>query len=294
MKKKAALDGNDRKRQGMWKDVWRRFRKNKAAMLGLFMFLLILAAVAFANLIMPYEKAVTGVGLERLQPPSAEHWFGTDQLGRDELARILHGGRISLLVGIVPTVISVAVGAALGAAGGYYGGRFDDIVMRLLDVINCIPGMLLMLAIVAAMGAGMFNLIVALTISGVPGIARLVRSTVIGISDMEYIQAARAYGTPDRTIIRKHVLPNAMGPIIITAAGMVASTIITAASLSFLGFGVQPPAAEWGAMLSDAKGFMREAPHMMIFPGACIVLSAMAINLMGDGLRDALDPRLKD
>ncbi len=294
MKGRNSAAQENLRRKSIWKDVWRRFRKNRAAMFGMGMFFVIVLSLAFADLIRPYETAVTGVGTDRLMGPCAQYWFGADQLGRDIFARILHGGRVSLLVGILPTLIAVVIGSVLGAASGFYGGRFDNIVMRLLDVINCIPSMLLMLAIVAALGTGMLNLIAALTISSIPGMARLVRSTVIGISDMEYIHAARAYGTSDAVIIRKHVLPNAMGPIIITAAGTVSSAIIAAASLSFLGFGVQPPAPEWGSMLSDAKGFMREAPHMMIFPGAAIVLSAMAINLMGDGLRDALDPRLKD
>ena len=282
------------KRQSIWRDVWRRFRKNRAAMVGVVIFGLVALVVLCADFIVPYEKVTVGVGMNRLQPPGGDYWFGADQLGRDVFARVLHGGRVSLVVGIVPTIIAVVIGSLMGAATGFYGGRVDNLIMRLLDVVNCIPGTLLVLAIVAALGANMTNLIIALTIGSVPGMARLVRATVIGIADMEFIQAARAYGTSDMKIIVKHVLPNAMGPIIITAAGSVSGTIIAAASLSFLGFGVQPPASEWGVMLSDAKGFMREAPHMMIFPGAAIVLSAMAINLVGDGLRDALDPRLKD
>jgi len=263
-------------------------------MFGLALFVAILGFVIIVGLTIPYEKSITGLGTERLRPPTRKHWFGTDYLGRDVLARIVHGGRVSLTVGLVSTAISLVLGSIIGAATGYYGGRFDNIIMRLLDVINCIPGTLLIMAIVTALGANMVNLMLAMTIGGVPGMARLVRSTVMGLSDMEYIQAAKAYGTSDFKIIIKHVLPNAMGPIIVTGAGNVAGNILTAAALSFLGFGVQPPAPEWGIMLSDAKPNMREAPYLMIFPGVFIVISAMAVNLMGDGLRDALDPRLKD
>lgn len=284
----------NKKRKSIWSDVWRRFKKNKPAMIGLIILIILIFIAVFADVIVDYELTITGRGTDRMLPPSREHWFGTDHIGRDIFARIIHGSRISLSIGIFATGIALFFGSVIGAATGYYGGWVDNIVMRILDVINCIPSTLLVMAFVAALGANMKNLLIAMTIGAMPGIARLVRSTIISIADMEYIEAAKAYGTPSYKIILKHVLPNAMGTIIITGAGMVASTILMAAAMSFIGFGVQPPTAEWGVMLSDARSYMREAPYSVLFPGGAIVISALSINLIGDGLRDALDPRLKD
>ncbi len=284
----------NKKRKSIWSDVFRRFKKNKPAMIGIFILTILVLVAIFADIIVDYDLTMTGRGTDRMLGPSSEHWFGTDHMGRDIFARIVHGSRISLSIGIFATGIALVLGSIIGAATGYYGGLFDNIVMRVLDVINCVPSTLLVMAFVAALGANMKNLLIAMTIGAIPGIARLVRSTIISIADMEYIEAAKAYGTSSYKIIIKHVLPNAMGTIIITGAGMVASTILMAAAMSFIGFGVQPPTAEWGVMLSDARAFMREAPYMVLFPGGAIVISALSINLIGDGLRDALDPRLKD
>lgn len=274
-------------------DTWRRFCRNKAAVLGLIVFAIFLLVAIFADVIVDYQKCLTNTAAY-LTPPSAEHLFGTDQLGRDVFARVIHGSRISLSVGVVATMLTTVAGALIGGIVGYYGGRVDDIIMRILDVINCIPSMLLLLSIVTVMGANMVNMIIALTIGTIPGMVRLVRSTVLSVSGMEYIQSAKAYGTSSLRIIIKHVIPNAIGPIIITTAGNLSACILAAAAMSYLGFGVQPPTPEWGIILNDARNFMRTAPHLMIFPGVAILLSAMSVNLMGDGLRDALDPRLKD
>lgn len=275
------------------KEIWRLFRKNRPAMVGLILLVIILLVAIFADVIVPYDKALE-VSSDYLQPPSSEHIFGTDNVGRDLFARVIHGSRYSLVIGIVATTLSLAVGAFIGAACGYFGGWLDNVVMRIFDVIASIPGMLLILVLVMALGQSVENLLWALMISGVPGYARFVRATVLNLSDTDYVQCARSYGTGNFRIILKHVLPNAMGPIIIMFAGSVSGTILAAASYSFMGFGVQQPTPEWGAIISASRMFMRNAPWFTLIPGFAIVLTAMSINLMGDGLRDALDPRLKD
>ena len=275
------------------REIWRLFRKNRPAMIGLVMLIFILLVAIFADVIVPYEKALE-VSSDWLQPPSAEHIFGTDNVGRDLFARVVHGSRYSLVIGIVATALALAVGAFIGAACGYFGGWLDNVIMRLFDVIASIPGMLLILVLVMVLGQSVENLLWALMISGVPGYARFVRATVLNLSDTDYVQCARSYGTGNFRIIMKHVLPNAMGPIIIMFAGSVSGTILAAASYSFMGFGVQQPTPEWGAIISASRGYMRNALWFTLIPGLAIVFTAMSINLMGDGLRDALDPRLKD
>ena len=278
-----------------YNDIWRRFRQNKPAMAGLVIFMIIIVIVLCADFIVDYDtQVIRNNPLERLQAPSAEHWFGTDSVGRDVFARVIYGGRYSISIGVIITAFSGTLGALIGAACGYFGGWFDNLVMRLVDIINSIPGMLLILAIVAALGANYQNLVLAMSIGTVPGFIRLIRSTVIGLTDTEYIEAARSYGSGSFRIIVKHVFPNAMGVFIVNAAGRVSACILAAAGMSFLGFGVQPPLPEWGVMLSDARKYMQLAPWCMLAPGIAIFLTTLSINLMADGLRDALDPRLKD
>lgn len=230
---------------------------------------------------------------EKLLSPSAEHLFGTDGYGRDILARCLHGGRISLFIGFTCSIVSMLFGAIFGMIAGYYGDPVDNIIMRVMDVLSAIPNILLALAIVAALGSSIFNLIMALTISHIPGFARVVRSSVLSITGQEYIEAARAGGTGDARILRKHILPNALGPLIVQTTMSVSSMILAAASMSFLGLGVNPPQPEWGSIISEAREFLRTNPTMILFPGVCIILASLSMNLIGDGLRDALDPRLK-
>ncbi len=289
---KKQTEFSDLKR-GRGKEIWRLFRRNKPAMIGLVLFLIIVLIAIFADVIIDEEQCYAFSGAP-LESPSAAHLFGTDNLGRDLFARLVHGSRYSLSIGIFATILSLAVGAFIGAACGYFGGWLDNIVMRFFDVIASIPGMLLIMVLVMALGQGMQNLIYALMISGVPGYARFVRSTVLNLTDMEYVQCAKSYGTGSFRIILRHVLPNAIGPIIIMLAGSVSGTILAAASYSFMGFGIQQPTPEWGAIISNSRQFMRLAPAYAIIPGMFIVLTAMSINLIGDGLRDALDPRLKD
>ena len=289
---KKQTEFSDLKR-GRGKEIWRLFRRNKPAMIGLVLFLIIVLIAIFADVIIDEKQCYSFSGAP-LESPSAAHLFGTDNLGRDLFARLVHGSRYSLSIGIFATILSLAVGAFIGAACGYFGGWLDNVVMRFFDVIASIPGMLLIMVLVMALGQGMQNLIYALMISGVPGYARFVRSTVLNLTDMEYVQCAKSYGTGSFRIILRHVLPNAIGPIIIMLAGSVSGTILAAASYSFMGFGVQQPTPEWGAIISNSRQFMRLAPAYAIIPGMFIVLTAMSINLIGDGLRDALDPRLKD
>ena len=290
----AATRLNGDRKESQLKEIWRRMRKNKAAMVGLVIFLIFVAVALLADVIVPYDMAITQNGAERLLPPSAEHWFGTDTYGRDVFARVIHGSRVSLSIGVVTSLITLVVGGMLGAMAGYYGGAVDNIIMRIMDTFMCIPFMLLALAIVAALGPSMTNLLIAITISNIPSTTRLVRSCILTVVDQDYVEAAKSYCANDLRIIVKYILPNAMGPIIVNTTMGMASMILAAAGLSFIGMGIQPPDPEWGSMLSSARDFMRPSPHLLYIPGIAIVLSVLSINLVGDGLRDALDPKLKD
>lgn len=290
----GELCGKKYKKESQLREVTRRFRKNRTAMLGLALLLVILCVAIFADLIVPYERCTAQAGADRLQGPSAEHWFGTDELGRDIFARIVHGSRYSLFIGIATSVLALIIGGFIGAACGYYGGRLDNIVMRIMDMVMSIPPVLLSLAVVAALGANLRNLLIAITISCVPSTVRLVRSVVISVADQDYIEAAQSYGSGNLRIILKYVIPNAMGPIIVNTTMNISSMILSTAGLSFIGMGVQPPSPEWGALLSDARQYMFKAPYLLIIPGIAILLTALSFNLVGDGLRDALDPKLRD
>ena len=274
-------------------EVWRRFKKSPTAMVGLVIVSVILFCAVFADLIVPHEAGIKQVLEERLQGPSIAHPFGTDDLGRDLFARVIHGSRSSLALGICTTLVAALIGGFLGGLAAYYGGRVDSVIMRFMDVLNCIPSTLMSLSIVAALGPGVRNLIIAITVSRVPTFVRVIRSAVLNIVNQEYIEAAKAGGVRDLRNILRHVYPNAMSPIIVQCTMSISQLILQAAGLSFLGMGVQPPAPEWGSLLNSAREFMRTAPHLMIFPGIAIILAAMAFNLIGDGLRDALDPRMK-
>lgn len=282
-----------RKKKPRSGETWKLFKKNKAAMVGLIILIIFVLFAIFADFIVPYADAISQSAAERLQPPGKAHWFGTDEFGRDMFARVVHGSRRSLSLGIGTTAIALVIGGIIGACCGLYGSKFDSIVMRLCDVLNCVPGLLFALAVVAALGSSMKNLLIAVTIVSVPGFIRIVRSVILSIVEQEYIYAARACDSSNFVIIIRHVLPNAMGPIIVQASMSVASMMLTAAGLSFIGMGVQPPTPEWGVMLSTAREYMMQAPYLLFFPGVSIALSALALNLVGDGLRDALDPRLK-
>ena len=275
--------------------VWHRLKKNKLAMLGLFILCVLIGLAIFADFIADYDTVVVGQDMsQRLLTPSLEHIFGTDQFGRDVFARIIHGGRLSLSLSIISMSVAVAIGACIGAVAGYYGGRVDDVLMRLMDILLAIPPMLMSISIVAALGQSMINLLIALAIAYIPVFARVIRSTILSIKGQEFVEAARACGTSNARIILRHIIPNAIGPIIVEATLTMGAAILVISSLSFMGLGIEPPAPEWGTMLYEGREVIRSSPYLVIFPGIAIALSVMSLNLLGDGLRDALDPRLKN
>ena len=275
--------------------IWHRLRRNKLAMLGLVMMTIILMLALCADWIADYDKVVVGMNmLERLQTPNAKHWFGTDGYGRDVFARIIHGSRLSLSLSIISMSIAVAVGSLIGAIAGYYGGKIDDYLMRLMDMLLAIPPMLMSISIVAALGRSMVNLMLALALAYMPVFARVIRSSILSVKGQEFVEAAKACGTSDARIIMRHIVPNAVGPIIVQATLAMGSAILTISSLSFMGMGIQPPQPEWGTMLYEGRDLIRTSPYLVVFPGIAIAVSVLSLNLLGDGLRDALDPRLKN
>ena len=290
-----------KKQRSLWQEAWRRFKKNKTAMIGL-VFFVTLIVIAIATLVIDlatgnefYRNNVINQDLfGRLKGPSMAHPFGQDEFGRDMLLRMIWAVRYSLFMGSMAIVLSLICGGILGAVSGYYGKAVDAVIMRAMDILLAIPSMLLATAIVAALGTSLFNVLLAIAISYIPSFARTVRAAVLTVKDQEFIEAARAIGCHDGEIIFKYIIPNAMAPIIVQATVGLAGAILSIAGLSFLGLGIQPPTPEWGAMLSNARQYIRDAWHVTVIPGLGIMLTILALNLMGDGLRDALDPRLKD
>lgn len=283
-----------KKRRSQTGEVWRRLKQNKMAMVGLVLLAILVLLALFANVIADYDDVAIKQNTEiRREGPSADHWMGTDHLGRDIFARIIHGSRVSLMVGFVAVGLALIVGGILGAIAGFYGGRIDNTIMRIMDVFLAIPSILLAIAIVSALGGNLFNLMIAVGISSIPQYARIVRASVLTVKDEEFIEAARAIGASDSRIIRKHIIPNALAPVIVQGTLGVASAILSTSGLAFIGLGIPKPQPEWGAMLSDGREFLRHAPHITTFPGIAIMITILSLNLLGDGLRDALDPRLK-
>lgn len=281
------------KKPNQFKEIWRRLRKDNLAVFGLTIIVLMIFLALFADFVSDYSFAITLDTPNRLQAPSAQHWFGTDSYGRDLFARCLYGARVSLSIGFGAALAATIVGSLLGAMTGYIGGWFDALVMRTLDILSAIPPTLLALAVIAALGSGIFKLWLALSITNIPLFVRVVRSAVLSIADQEYIEACRAGGTSTWRILTKHLLPNAVGAVIVQSTLVVSHMIRTIATLSFLGLGINPPTPEWGAIISEAKEFLRTSPYMMFFPAGILCLTAFSISVFGDGLRDALDPRLK-
>jgi peptide/nickel transport system permease protein len=276
-------------RSGRGHRVRRELVRNRFALTGTIFLLLIGAAGLLAPLLathLPHEQSL----MSRLAPPSSEHWLGTDELGRDEYSRILYGARISLFISFVGTAGGVLIGTLIGLTSGYFGGWLDTVAMRLIDVMFAFPGILLAILIVAVMGPGIFNLVVALVVFAAPTLSRIVRSSVLSLKSQEFVQAAHLNGASRTRIMVHHLLPNIMAPIIIFATLGVAGSLLTTASLGFLGLGVQPPTAEWGAMLSVGRNYLRDSPHLVIVPGLLILGTVMSLNLIGDALRDTLDP----
>ncbi|MDR1732189.1 MAG: ABC transporter permease [Synergistaceae bacterium] len=289
----AAPDILTFKKESRWKEVWRRLKKDRLAMFGLVVISFLILCAVLADLIVPYSVALKMAPKLKLAQPSAVHWFGCDGYGRDLLARCLHGGRISLLIGFATSIATLIVGSLLGALVGYVGGKLDDIVMRALDIFSAIPSTLFAMAVVAAMGSGIVNICIAISLTNIPGFVRIVRSSVLNIAEQEYIEAMRAGGASTLHILVKHVIPNSVGTLIVQTTANVASMILSAATLSFLGLGINPPQPEWGALVSEGKEFLRTAPHLVLFPGVLICVASFSMSILGDGLRDALDPRLR-
>jgi peptide/nickel transport system permease protein len=269
-----------------------RFKKNKRAMVGLWMVLVFIIVAIFAPLIAPYDPIEQNMQI-MLEKPSLKHPFGTDEFGRDLLSRIIYGAQISLAIGTIGVLIAVVFGVALGTIAGYFGGWIDHIIMRIMDIFMAFPSFLLALAIVSVLGPGMVNVMIAIGIFSIPNFSRIARSSVISIKNKEFIEATRAMGGTDTRIIIKHLIPNSISPIIVLSTMRIATAIITAAGLSFLGMGAQPPTPEWGAMLSTGREYLRVAPHVSTIPGLAIMFLVLGFNMLGDGLRDALDPKMK-
>ena len=281
-----------RKRSRLF-DIWRQLKKNKLAVVALVVLILIIMVAIFAPYLAPYSYEQQNAKLSYASP-NAQHLLGTDKLGRDILSRLIYGSRQSLEMGLISVAIAAVIGIFLGAIAGFYGGWTDNILMRLLDIYQSIPMLLLCITLAAILGPSLRNAIIALGVAMVPEYARLMRASILTVREKEYVEAARAINASDRRIIFKHIIPNAMAPLIVEITMGIGNCILMGASLSFIGLGVQPPVPEWGQMISDARSVIREYPTLALYPGICVMLSVLSCNLLGDGLRDALDPRLKN
>ena len=273
--------------------VWRQLQKNKVAVVALFVIALIVLVAIFAPFLAPhpYDQQNTKLAFAG---SSKEHLLGTDKLGRDVLSRLIYGSTQSLQVGTVSTIIAATVGIILGSIAGYYGGWLDNLIMRLLDIYQSIPMFLLCVTLAAVLGPSLRNAIIAIGVAMVPGFSRLMRASILSVREMEYVEAAQSINASSARIIRKHIIPNALSPLIVSITMGIGSSALAGAGLSFIGLGVQPPIPEWGAMISDARNYMREHGTLALYPGICVMITVLAFNLLGDGLRDALDPRLKN
>ena len=292
MKKRREARAANTKMSGQGAVVFRRLLHNKLAMTSLIVLVIIILSAVFAEYVAPYDYAKQSIS-ERFQFPSWKHLMGTDDFGRDILSRIIYGGRISLYVSIMSVLSSLVVGGVLGATAAYFGGLYDSIVMRCMDVLMAIPAFLLAVSVSAALGTGVTNSIIALSIAGVPGSARIMRATVLGIKDQEFVEAAEAYGASNLRIILYHILPNTFAPLLVDSTLRIGAYILQISSLSFIGLGVQPPTPEWGSILAAGRAYIRDFWPIIVFPGIAIMITLVAFNLLGDGLRDAMDPRLK-
>ncbi len=280
------------KPENQWLEMWRSLRANRAALVSLVFILALVVIAVIGPYITPYNPIETEMS-NALKPPSAEHWFGTDQLGMDIFSRVIAGTRVSLTVGLLAVSIALTIGIVLGAIAGYAGGWLDTVIMRLMDMMLAIPSILLAITLMAALGKGIDKAVIAIGLVSIPEYARIVRGNILSIKENDYIAAAHVVGLSDARIIFRHVLPNALSVIIVRATLGISSAILDTAALGFLGLGVQPPQPEWGDMLGRARGFIFQAPHTLLYPGMAITATVLAFNLLGDGLRDALDPRAR-
>ena len=274
------------------KEILKRLYKNKSAMFGVGILIILIISAIFASLLAPYDPIDSNI-LQRLQGPTLKHWLGTDDLGRDILSRIIYGSRISLQVGVISVSISLVFGGMAGVLAGYYGGKIDMFIMRFIDIMLAFPSVLLAIGIMAVLGPKLSNAMIAISIVNMPRFARIVRASVLMVKSEEYVVAAEAIGATDFQIVFKYILPNCLAPVIVQSTLSIASAILEAAGLSFLGLGAQPPTPEWGAMLSEGRSALQIAPWVVAFPGIAIMITVVGFNLLGDGLRDALDPKMK-
>lgn len=279
-------------RESQFRIVSRRLAKNPSAVIGFVVASLLVLMALFAPLIVPYS--IDGQDLFNTRAaPSKAHLFGTDELGRDVLSRVIYGSRFSLSIGVLSVLVGTSLGMLFGAVAGYFGGMVDNLIMRFVDILQSIPGILLAITVSVVLGPGFMNSMLALAIGAIPMSARLLRASILGIRTEEYLEAAISINARTSRIILKHVLPNSFAPVLVSATMMVGHVILGAAMLSFIGLGIQPPTPEWGAMIAGGRSLIRSAPHMVTFPGIFIMLAVLSVNLFGDGLRDALDPKLK-
>ncbi|MDW7669296.1 MAG: ABC transporter permease [Bacillota bacterium] len=286
---------NTTKKNKEFEEVWRRFKKNKLAVAGLIVLVLMVIIALIAPIIYDYDTDVIGQDLgNRFQSPNIEHPMGTDNYGRDILTRIIYGSRVSLSIGLIAVGCSLLIGGTIGTIAAYFGGKLEYVLMRIMDVFMALPSILLAIAIVAALGPGIVNLTIAMTIAFIAPYARLLRSLVLPLKDMEFVEAAIASGASTRRIIISHIIPNTVGPVLVQSTLAIGRIIIAAAGLSFLGLGIIPPQPEWGSMLSEGKEYMRTYNYMVIFPGLAIMITVLSLNVLGDGLNDAIDPRLNN
>jgi peptide/nickel transport system permease protein len=290
----VTVKAKEYKKKSQFMETWQRLSKSKTAVLGLAVFIIIIAVSITSPLFLDYETQIIKMNIpEKLQAPSAAHPFGTDEMGRDILARVIWGSQISLRIGFSTIIFALFMGGVFGSIAGFFGGWVDNVIMRVMDIFLAIPGTLLAMCIVAALGASEMNLIIAMAVSYMPTFSRVVRGPVLTVRGAEYVEAARAIGAKNSTIIMSHVLPNCMAPVIVQTSLSIGGIILSIAGLSFLGLGVQAPEPEWGALLSGARTYIRDQSYMAMFPGLAIMITILSLNLLGDGLRDALDPRLK-
>lgn len=280
------------KKRSQWGDIWRRMKKNKLAMVGLVIIIILILSAVFADQISPYDYTKQDVS-NRLQFPSLKHPLGTDNFGRDLLSRVIQGGRTSLLVALLALVISLIVGGFFGATAGYFGGWYETTVMRIMDIIMAIPSILLAVSISAALGTGTVKTAIAIAITGIPSAARIVRSSVLSLKDQEFVEAAIATGSSHMRTIFHQILPNTLAPLIVDSTLRLGGNILAISGLSFVGLGVQPPQAEWGSIMTAGRDYIRDFWPLTTFPGIAIMLTLFGFNVLGDGLRDALDPKLK-
>ena len=297
VKQNGEIQNNLKKRtvnRGQWGMIWFRFKKNKLAILGMVVIGILLALCLCSSFYIDYADVYKQRMTQRFQGPSGAHLFGTDQFGRDLFARIMYGGKISLMAGLVTVGIALVLGILVGGTAGYFGGRVENILMRICDVFMAVPQMLLAMAVVAALGQGTIKMLVALSIAQFPRYARTIRASILTLRNQEYVEAAKCCGTSSARIIIKHIIPNGLGPVVVQATLGLGTTILSIASLGFLGIGVASPTPEWGTILSENRTNIRYYPYLGLIPGFFIAISVMCLNFIGDGLRDALDPRTKN